>query len=1296
METDHPRHNVLAAQFFMLMHKNWRIQKRNKLELCMLLLAPAVFMGLLAMIRNVLMAPVLFKEDINQIIPMPSLGCFVSNNTLAYSPDKGQARLIIEKYLRPQIENRIHLCPAEDGNTVQRFHQSISVKAFPNSNDLVNYVSKNKFCAGITFHKSESMADHDGVEESRNIHYSIRMDGKATPRPSQNVQKNLFPNDSGRNYMISGFVSLQAAVDTAIFSYLQGSEAPNLILSISAKEYPFPFYSKNKFYGAISPNIAFYFCLGVLPLCIKLISRIVYEKEQKIHEVMKIMGLKDSIFWLSWFTSSYLLVFLAMFIMTVVAKFGNVFGHSNFGVIFLFFQLWGLCVITFCFVVSVFFDKARIASSIGCMAIFVCLLPNMFVTSSSPPAAQAIACFFAPTCLAIGLELIIDREEASDGMTSSVMYEGGFPFAYVILLIAIDTLLYSFIAWYLEQVLPREYGIRKKWYFIFSPSYWVRTDQRQVVPNRKASLEGRTGIWEEMVPSRKENMSVDIVNLRKDFRIGSGKSAYVKTAVHKLNMQLYEDNIHALLGHNGAGKSTTISILAGLIPVTSGNAMVYGLGINEHMSIIRKDIGICPQYNILWDELTVSEHLEIFAAIKGIPVSERMNHVNQLIKDVDLLDKANTLSSALSGGQKRKLCVAIAFTGGTRLVFLDEPTSGVDPASRRAIWELLQKFKPGRTIVLTTHFMDEADLLGDQIAIMNDGRVVACGTSLFLKSQFGHGYTLTLVKNSEFHDDKFLEFILGHVNNASFLRSSGAEISYALPRDSSSSFGKLFSALNQMASGLGVESYGLSVTTLEEIFLKLTNPADERARMEFSLATTRAKPRLINAQKSGFADAVEHSKNIIHDEHIQYQTSLLPQFKALLTKRILIGKRDWKSIAQMVLYPGLFIFLAISASQAIIPQNQAELCELNMKSIIKDKAVIYSTSKNEIYDSAYFSSWDITQEPSMQFKYVPYHCLNCTLLACQNPKARKHDKSAFVEKNLESVFRSCLAKYEQVQECPNPPTLLLCKDAYASVTLNSDVQAVMPKEMYTASYVAHYDTFAHHSLPAIMNTVHNILFKNQLNESVSIRANNYPLPDTISSKPNYRKVLLLSLNMAIAVSVIPVGLIASVMREREGNIYHQQLVCGANSMILWLTHYIADFVLYLFTICTFFVMFVALDVKAFIGENFASVLSLFIAYGFAVIPFTYCFSFFMKSTTMAQTRIAFGYVSVSLAALIIARIFHYVESTSYLVDPIDYTFSLFPPYSMALGIYSLNLNYLESLIPGQSVDDSLSWAVTGL
>ena len=168
-------------------------------------------------------------------------------------------------------------------------------------------------------------------------------------------------------------------------------------------------------------------------------------------------------------------------------------------------------------------------------------------------------------------------------------------------------------------------------------------------------------------------------------------------AVQKISLDMYKGEIFCLLGHNGAGKTTTIGMMTGLLNVTSGNAWILQNNISDpaQMQIVRKDLGICPQHDVLWPKLTVREHLWLFARLKGVPNDKVEAEVQQIANNTGLYGDGNIdkFPIQMSGGQRRKLSLGIALIGGSKIVFLDEPTSGMDPQSRRITWDLISREK---------------------------------------------------------------------------------------------------------------------------------------------------------------------------------------------------------------------------------------------------------------------------------------------------------------------------------------------------------------------------------------------------------------------------------------------------------------------------------------------------------------------------------------------------------------------------------------------------------------------------
>ena len=213
--------------------------------------------------------------------------------------------------------------------------------------------------------------------------------------------------------------------------------------------------------------------------------------------------------------------------------------------------------------------------------------------------------------------------------------------------------------------------------------------------------------------------------------------------------------------HNGAGKTTLISMLTGLYEATQGKAYYDGdnILIGDNMDKFRLKIGICPQHDILFDNLTIKEHLNMFSIFKGVPSNQVDQEVKKSLKDFKLEEIKDIVVSDLSAGQKRQLSIAIALIGGSRVIFLDEPSSGMDVASKRNLWEILKRQSENKIIILTTHYMEEASVLGNRIGIISEGKMKCIGTPLFLIEKFGKFMSINIYKEEDANNDKIINYI---------------------------------------------------------------------------------------------------------------------------------------------------------------------------------------------------------------------------------------------------------------------------------------------------------------------------------------------------------------------------------------------------------------------------------------------------------------------------------------------------------------------------------------------------------
>ncbi|KAI0974591.1 hypothetical protein F4678DRAFT_423275 [Xylaria arbuscula] len=320
-------------------------------------------------------------------------------------------------------------------------------------------------------------------------------------------------------------------------------------------------------------------------------------------------------------------------------------------------------------------------------------------------------------------------------------------------------------------------------------------------------------------------------------------------AVDDLDLVSYRNQILCLLGPNGSGKTTTLDMLSGFQKPTEGSITINSLP---------SQIGICPQKNVLWDNLTVSEHLSIWASLKG--GGESRASLDQLIEQCDLTKKKNNLAASLSGGTKRKLQLACMLVGGSSVCFADEITSGLDPLSRRVIWEVIKRERARRTMVLTTHFLDESEVLSDHIVIVTLGKMKCQGTPAELKTKFGGGYRVHIPKTED-------------ISGISYPVSERHD-RYICRTPDSSSAARVLAELKTAADS---ELY-ITGPTIEDVFLKV---AEEPHTL------IGESPEDISMHESMSSEAKTAEPNL------GLRTVYARQIRALILKRIVLMRSTW-------------------------------------------------------------------------------------------------------------------------------------------------------------------------------------------------------------------------------------------------------------------------------------------------------------------------------------------------------------------------------------------------------------------
>lgn len=684
-------------------------------------------------------------------------------------------------------------------------------------------------------------------------------------------------------------IPLQIAAEREIARSLLGDSQFSWVVGL--KEFAHPPVETFSAIANVGP--AFFLAVAMFSFVLQ-ISSLVTEKELKLRQAMTVMGLYDTAYWLSWLTWEGIMIILSsLFIVLFGMMFQfDFFLHNSFPVVFLLFFLFQLNMVGFAFMLSAFISQASSCTTVGFSTFIIGFLTQLVVLFGFPYSQsfsnvyRSIWSLFPPNLLAEALNLLSQATSTPDDpgiswsrrakcapndtecvMTINDIYEWLVATFFVWFILAI----------YFDNIIPNAYGVRKPMFYFLNPGYWMGKGGGKVKEGGICSCIGSARPPEHGTPDDEDvlqeesivkaqakeglvdtNVAVQIRGLVKTYpgttQLGCCKCKRTSTyhAIKGLWVNLPKDQLFCLLGPNGAGKTTTINCLTGITPVTGGDALVYGYSIRNSvgMSNIRKIIGVCPQFDILWDLLTGKEHLYLFANIKGLPPATIKSVVEKSLAEVRLTEAGKVRAGSYSGGMKRRLSVAIALIGDPKLVVLDEPTTGMDPITRRHVWDIIEDAKKGRAIILTTHSMEEADILSDRIGIMAKGRLRCIGTSIRLKSRFGTGFVANVsftASNatsppggdvfSKTYQEAVKQFFKTHLDGVP-KEENKAFLTFVIPHDREALLTKFFAELQDKQGEFGIADIQLGLTTLEEVFLNIARQAElENAAAERRLAT---------------------------------------------------------------------------------------------------------------------------------------------------------------------------------------------------------------------------------------------------------------------------------------------------------------------------------------------------------------------------------------------------------------------------------------------------------------------------
>eukprot|EP01006_Ploeotia_vitrea_P052557 TRINITY_DN67703_c4_g1_i7.p1 TRINITY_DN67703_c4_g1~~TRINITY_DN67703_c4_g1_i7.p1 ORF type:complete len:613 (-),score=314.03 TRINITY_DN67703_c4_g1_i7:62-1711(-) len=499
---------------------------------------------------------------------------------------------------------------------------------------------------------------------------------------------------------------------------------------------------------------------------------------------------------------------------------------------------YGLSVISFTYLASFLFKSHSSAQNAMLMvyimtgAILLIVSVILDIIESTRDANRVLKYFYRliPSyCFGEALVNEIVRDAASVfGEVKGVwdMEIVGWPLVFM----ALESVIYFALVLLVEKILATP-----EWYSVVRRTLFPKTVEAEEKQTKEAEVAADKldeDIAAEAERVRRGDADNDMIRLVDMKKVYEGRyGAPPKVAVRGLNFGIPEGECFGFLGINGAGKTTTLRMLTGDEVPTSGTAYMNQKNILTQMTEIRHLLGYCPQFDALLPTLTGRETLTLYSRIKGVREDKISGYVDRMINQLGLTAYADEPCGGYSGGNKRKLSVGVSLVGNPSIVILDEPSTGMDPGARRWLWQLIASTMVGRSVILTTHSLDEAVALCSRIGIMVGGQLRCLGSAQHLKQRYGSGFQIDI--NTGTNTTKAARhWVRDTFPGAELIERHASNLKYRVPRgdaeaDGSSALPSIFEAIEANRKQVGISEYSVSETTLEQIFIHFAAQQEE-------------------------------------------------------------------------------------------------------------------------------------------------------------------------------------------------------------------------------------------------------------------------------------------------------------------------------------------------------------------------------------------------------------------------------------------------------------------------------------
>eukprot|EP00056_Hartaetosiga_gracilis_P022445 m.30486 g.30486 ORF g.30486 m.30486 type:complete len:2380 (+) comp9648_c0_seq1:54-7193(+) len=1208
---------------------------------------------------------------------------------------------------------------------------------------------------------SEGANNDDVVKLPEQLKYSIRLNPAKTPDTKGRVRKidSSYGSWTWFLYYYSGFSFIQDMVDRSFMNIHMGYDTTTEI-PVMAQKMPIPRYISDDFAPALGPVLPLFMTVAMVYVVSMTVKSIVYEKELKLKETMKLMGISSGVHWTAWFITCIVVTLPSMTIITALLFSGGILRYSDPFLVFVLLEAFVFSSIFLSFLLSTFFSRAKIAAASAGLIFCGFYVPFVFVILHIDELSRGDklgTALMSTTSFGIATQYIADMEQTGHGLQWSNLFSGygpcdNFSAGSAVVMVLIDGVVYMLLALYFEAVIPGQFGVPKHPLFFLT---WIKQlSLRFFLSNSSVTngVEGRGDYARLMMDvsdiedgenslnasisstlSSADEGGIVIENLVKDYHqdgCNIKKSKKKPIAVNGLSLRIPPCQVTSLLGSNGAGKSTTISILCGMIPATSGRITVCGKQLSANtMQSVRQHIGVCPQHNTLFDELTVQEHVTFASSVKKLAFGLRKSHVsaNTLLKDLGLLQYKHVRSKDLSGGNKRKLSVALAFLETPDIVILDEPTAGMDPGARRASWNLILSLRKSCAVILTTHHLDEADLLSDNVAIMKRGTLRAFGTPLELKEKKGRGYVLTFsLRDSGGDIEAITGLVVDRIVGAKIDHSSPTEISFVLPSVHVEEYPQLFRDIENVRDSLGVESFGVSASKLEDVFLHVTKDSEDDAmdNSEYlriyeelkelshhdhhlesltSLSPSSSTATSVNSTTEDTSDTSIHVPSSIdgpspHRTKRKLSGHWTKVLKMQILKRFWYTKRDIKTLVSMIILPVVFLSFAMFVAQYTATVRNSPSIEVGVNSY---KDACYGSSYFTpfySYDPA-FSSEDFSRVlncPEGQNTTCPYatsfvdledtpEFVDCYDRSLQNRQPDTHGHTSgdgfCYKRNVSNYLvrnnREFSGTHHGAVTAGRQQNMAMTGAEFGTHGTQSTASEGEPnKGAFVRGWFEALDT---HSLPSFTNLANNVILKRLTkNPNAHITTFNHPLNASLDTSLKEYIESGTSVSVAIfiifALSFVPASVLVFLVHERVDKSKHLQLAAGCQRWVYWTASLLWDYASYMVTALLCLLVLVAFDLDGYSGRNLSAVFSLIVLYGLACVPLMYPVSYVFSVPATAYVNMVVLNIFVGITTTLLTFILDALSFEPKLQETnitLKKVFLVFPNYCLGRGILNV-------------------------